>query len=320
MKFHGIKLLGKFILEKVSQLPDFDSVRDEARLVYNLSDKQLYIGDDSNWKVSGGSGGGISWEIIDSDTTLENDQGYLADCSTDPLTLTLPISADEGDVIAVKDYTGNSDTNNITISRNGHSIEGSNVDIVIDKNYYGVELTYSDSVQGWIKTNESGPISKIVDIRPDNISLDDTDTACSFDRVFDIFKTVDFPTDSPGSIWFSFQFPENWTTSGNLEIEVHYSLDTVDDQQTVRIGTQIWMVSNEDQPSGSSPSYGGSDDITSTTSNTNKYYSSYLSNASLSKGTIVQDVKTIVMKLTRDTVNDTYSGNFKLISISVYQS
>jgi len=46
-KFHGIQMVGKFISQKLSSLPTY-TANDEGRLIYNTTNKKIYIGDDSS--------------------------------------------------------------------------------------------------------------------------------------------------------------------------------------------------------------------------------------------------------------------------------
>lgn len=47
MKFYGIEMAGRLNLQKVDNLPSFDSSRDEARIVYNTNDGLTYSGNAS---------------------------------------------------------------------------------------------------------------------------------------------------------------------------------------------------------------------------------------------------------------------------------
>lgn len=49
MKYHEIEMVGKLILEKLDNLPTFDSARDEGRLIYLNSNGRIYFGDASKW-------------------------------------------------------------------------------------------------------------------------------------------------------------------------------------------------------------------------------------------------------------------------------
>tara|TARA_B100002019_G_scaffold293364_1_gene320435 strand:+ start:12790 stop:18345 length:5556 start_codon:yes stop_codon:yes gene_type:complete len=65
-------------------------------------------------------------------------------------TITLPSSASLGDEIRIIDVTGNAATNNITVARNGHNIQGSGSDLTININRAGIGLVYYNTTQGWV--------------------------------------------------------------------------------------------------------------------------------------------------------------------------
>ena len=72
------------------------------------------------------------------------------DTSGGARTVTLPSSATMGDEIRIIDVTGNAGTNNITVSRNGHNIQGAASDLVINIARAGTGLAYYNSTQGWV--------------------------------------------------------------------------------------------------------------------------------------------------------------------------
>lgn len=55
-----------------------------------------------------------------------------------------------GDEIRIIDVTGNAGTNNITVSRNGHKIQGAASDLVINIARAGTGLAYYNATQGWV--------------------------------------------------------------------------------------------------------------------------------------------------------------------------
>lgn len=57
MDFHGITMVGKFIIQKVETLPTFTE-DDTGRIVYNEDDSNLYYGDETQWTEVGSGGGG----------------------------------------------------------------------------------------------------------------------------------------------------------------------------------------------------------------------------------------------------------------------
>ena len=72
------------------------------------------------------------------------------DTSGGARTVTLPSSATMGDEIRIIDVTGNAGTNNITVSRNGHNIQGAASDLVINIARAGTGLAYYNATQGWV--------------------------------------------------------------------------------------------------------------------------------------------------------------------------
>ena len=72
------------------------------------------------------------------------------DTSGGARTITLPSSATMGDEIRIIDVTGNAGTNNITVSRNGHNIQGAASDLVINIARAGTGLAYYNATQGWV--------------------------------------------------------------------------------------------------------------------------------------------------------------------------
>ena len=87
-------------------------------------------------------------------TTMVAGRGYFVDNSSAAGLVKLPTSASIGDTIAIKDYAGNFGTNNLTIQRNGHNIQGVAGDSSISTNRASIVLVYVDTTKGWLYTNE----------------------------------------------------------------------------------------------------------------------------------------------------------------------
>jgi len=101
----------------------------------------------------------VDWQsVITADgstgTTAVSGQGYFIDTTSAAHTLTLPASATIGDFIAIKDYAGTFNTNNLTIARNGHNIQGVANDSLISTNRASLVLVYVDSTKGWLYWEE----------------------------------------------------------------------------------------------------------------------------------------------------------------------
>ena len=102
----------------------------------------------------------VSWQsVVVSDgstvTTMVAGRGYFVDNTSAAGLVLLPSSASAGDTIAIKDYAGNFGTNNLTIQRNSHNIQGVANDSLISTNRSSVQLVYIDATKGWLYTNES---------------------------------------------------------------------------------------------------------------------------------------------------------------------
>ena len=102
----------------------------------------------------------LAWQsVVVSDgstvTTMVAGRGYFLNNTSAAGIVKLPISASAGDTIAIKDYAGNFGTNNLTIQRNGHNIQGVANDGLIITNRASLELVYIDATKGWLYTNES---------------------------------------------------------------------------------------------------------------------------------------------------------------------
>jgi len=106
------------------------------------------------------SAGSIAWQsIVVSDgstvTTMVAGRGYFVNNTSAAGIVKLPASGTAGDTIAIKDYAGNFGTNNLTIQRNGHNIQGVANDNLIKTDRASVILVYIDATKGWLYTNES---------------------------------------------------------------------------------------------------------------------------------------------------------------------
>ena len=101
--------------------------------------------------------GGTSWQAVKTTTyTAAAGEGIFANTSGGAWTLTLPSSPTIGDEVAVVDYAGTFDTNNLTIGRNGKNIQGSAADLTVATERAGFTLVFTDNTQGWLLKNNQG--------------------------------------------------------------------------------------------------------------------------------------------------------------------
>ena len=77
---------------------------------------------------------------------------YFVETSSGARAVTLPSAASIGDEIRIIDADGNAGTNNITVGRNGHKIQGAASDLVININRTALGLVYYNVAQGWLLT------------------------------------------------------------------------------------------------------------------------------------------------------------------------
>jgi hypothetical protein len=99
---------------------------------------------------------GTQWQsVITSNTTMVAGRGYFVNTTSGAITMTLPASASAGDTIEIKDYAETFATNNLTIARNGHNIQGASENSEIKTNRASIMLVYVDATKGWLYTLES---------------------------------------------------------------------------------------------------------------------------------------------------------------------
>ena len=95
--------------------------------------------------------GGAAWQaVVTSNLTVVAKAGYFVNTSAAAITTTLPASATIGDFISFIDYSGTFDTNNLTVARNGHKIQGDATDLTVSVERAGFTLVYVDATQGWL--------------------------------------------------------------------------------------------------------------------------------------------------------------------------
>lgn len=130
----------------------------EIGIETNTNSIKIGNGTDSWVALEYFSVGGITWQTIAANMVMEKNKGYLVNCSSSAITVTLPSSPDEGDAVSIKDYKGSAATYNITVDRNGQLFEGTTSNFIIAANKQGVQLVYSDSTTGWVRVYEThGP-------------------------------------------------------------------------------------------------------------------------------------------------------------------
>jgi len=75
--------------------------------------------------------------------------GEFIVASAGGITITLPASPSAGDTVTIKDGTGAAATTTFTVARNGSNIASSATDLVFDKNFAEITMSYIDASIGW---------------------------------------------------------------------------------------------------------------------------------------------------------------------------
>ena len=103
-----------------------------------------------------GREGSVDWQtaIKTATFTAASGEGYFCNTSGGAFTVNLPSSPSVGDIVAVKDYAGTFDTQNLTIGRGGSNMNGGASDSVRDTENESLTLVYADATKGWLAVEE----------------------------------------------------------------------------------------------------------------------------------------------------------------------
>jgi len=102
-------------------------------------------------KLAANTGGIVDWQaVVTGATTMVAGRGYFVNTTSAAITMTLPASAVRGDEVHIIDYAATADTNNITVGRNSHKIQGASENLTVATERAAFTLVYVDSTQGWL--------------------------------------------------------------------------------------------------------------------------------------------------------------------------
>ena len=101
----------------------------------------------STWASVAQAAGYPAPSLISANTTATSSTFQVAIAGG--ITITLPSSPSAGDFVVVKDGTGAAATTNFTVARNGSNIASSATDLVFDKNFAEIVMTYINGTIGW---------------------------------------------------------------------------------------------------------------------------------------------------------------------------
>jgi hypothetical protein len=101
----------------------------------------------TTWTSAAEAAGFPEPQLVGTSTAATSGQFLVA--SAGGITITLPATPSAGDYVVVKDGTGAAATTTFTVGRNGSNIAASATDLVFDKNYAEITMTYIDGTIGW---------------------------------------------------------------------------------------------------------------------------------------------------------------------------
>jgi hypothetical protein len=158
MKFYGIEMEGRLVLERVQVLPAH-APGDEGRILYVETDKRIFVGQDAGW-AEVGSGQGFEPFYVNANHVIEKHNALLlVNTTSGPINVTLPMYPHMGEEIKVVDVAGTFATNNCVLLRNGRTIQNQSRDLTCDVDYLVTTLTY-DGIDNWSVT--VGGVSQLV--------------------------------------------------------------------------------------------------------------------------------------------------------------
>ena len=82
-------------------------------------------------------------------TSYTANVGEFVTATAGSITITLPASPSAGDTVTIKDGTGAAATTTFTVARNGSNIASSATDLVFDKNFAEITMSYINGTIGW---------------------------------------------------------------------------------------------------------------------------------------------------------------------------
>jgi hypothetical protein len=103
----------------------------------------VLVSNGTAWTSAAPAGGGISYTTKTSAYTAADKDGILANTSAGAFTVTLPSSPSAGNQVIIADAADTWGSNNLTIARNGATIEGLAENLVCDINGASIQLIYT---------------------------------------------------------------------------------------------------------------------------------------------------------------------------------
>lgn len=148
MKFHGIDMRGKFIVQRVATIPIFEST-DKGRLIYVEDEDEFYFGGTTEWKRGGGYH--ASQTATPNTIPVAGSDGKLADGW-----INLPDRLGATRTITIgntgKSFDGSADVSwslaEIGAARFGYLADGTDLNTVVNPGFYRLVGTHGNAPAG----------------------------------------------------------------------------------------------------------------------------------------------------------------------------
>lgn len=179
--------------------------------------------------------------------TAVNGDAIFADTSGGAFTVTLPLNPDPSNYVSVFDC-GDAANNNITVDRNGETIDGVAQDFVLDENHGQVQFIYTGS--DWevvIMTPGSGLTAQQVDAQIDAKTIGVKSQFVPVNEMYDTsinaagvlayagssgtqgrFYVRPFDTTTQENVLWTWRVPDNYDTTQGLSFQVAWSPSNTD--------------------------------------------------------------------------------------------
>lgn len=115
--------------------------------------------DGTSWNSTIVGASGFSYTIVNSNYTASDKEGIIADTSGGAFTVTLPAASTVGLAVVINDAEDTFGTNNLTVARNGSTIEGVSEDMILDIS--GISTTFVYTGTTWQVYSQVGALPPV---------------------------------------------------------------------------------------------------------------------------------------------------------------